>query len=187
MKKLIYMAILGIAFAGCDGGKSAEEEARLEEKRVADSIRTADSLAAVALEAARLDSLRQDSISKVEKFIAAIPSFNQVNNGDAAKLFKRLGYNVTMKKGYDEFDGSSFTYAAKASYILSDNMKVVYAPTNGGFEITITGAPEQRDRFLADAKAYIAKCKRDNPMDPWANEWYAKMNGDKITLYMMGD
>ena len=107
--------------------------------------------------------------------------------GDLKNLFSKRGYKITTKRYYDEISEEYYTYVAKAIYMVNDNMKVVYQAIDGGYTITITGAPEARDKFYSDAKASIAKSKRESPEDAWIREWYAKISGDKITVYQFGD
>ena len=102
-------------------------------------------------------------------------------------MLKKLGYEITTKREYDERFDEYNTYVAKAVYEINDSMKIQYQQTDTGFSITITGAPEERDKFYSDAKASIAKSKREYPDDAWVSTWSAKISGDKITVSWPGD
>lgn len=84
-------------------------------------------------------------------------------------------------------DSMNITLMWQKQYEINDSMKVVYQQTDTGFSITITGVPEARDKFYSDAKASIAKSKREYPDDAWVSTWSAKISGDKITVSCPGD
>ena len=75
MKKLLLGATVLLLMAGCSGHGTAE-------KTKEDSTRIADSIAQVeaANEQARLDSLRQDSIAKVEKAAQQAAQYDDLVN-----------------------------------------------------------------------------------------------------------
>ena len=184
---LIPMSV-GLLTAVASCSQKSEEQHRQDSIHIADSIAQEEALMEQErINSARQDSIRKDSIDKIEKFKAAIPSFKQVEGGNRKNLFSKLGYKITTKREFDERFDEYNTYVAKAVYEVNDNMKVVYQAIDGGYTITITGAPEARDKFYSDAKASIAKSKRESPEDAWIGEWYAKISGDKITVYQFGD
>lgn len=184
MKKFTFtlIGICALFFASCDGGRAERERQ--------DSIRRADSIAQVeaamaAAEQARLDSLRQDSIEKVEKAMAAVPSFNTLISTDSEALFKKLGYTITRKKVFNDQFGEYETYIT-ATYQPSEGIFLQYKEDFWEpFEFTIKGLPEARDKFYQDAKAYVAKQKRKG--DHWTQTWYAKLNGDKVVVFLWAD
>lgn len=187
---LLFVGLLTIA-TSCSQ-KSAEQQ-RQDSILIADSIAREEALAEQArIDSIRQDSIRQDSIDKIEKFKAAIPTFNQIFENDEQKLFSKLGYKITIGRYQDIRDDEYYPYVSKAVYEVNDSMKVVYEAsrseyTEGGYTITITGLPEARDKFYSDAKASIAKYQREYPDDGWGQQWYAKISGDKITVYLTGD
>lgn len=186
---ILISMFVGILITTTSCSQKREEHHQQDSLRIDDFSHIDDSIAReeALMEQKRMDSIRQDSIDKIEKFKAAIPTLKQIDSNDPQKLFSKLGYKITTKRGYDERVDEYYTYVAKAIYEVNDKMKVTYQPIEGGFTITITGAPEARDKFYSDAKASIAKSKRECPDDAWISEWYAKISGDKITVYRFGD
>ena len=80
MKKLVTLLVIGVVAFMYSCGPSAKE---IEEKRIADSIRVADSLAMVQAEQQRI----ADSIAKIqqEKMIA-----DSIAHADSVKKFPKL-------------------------------------------------------------------------------------------------
>ena len=100
MKKLLLIALPLIMLGGCAGGNKAEKEKE-------DSIRQADSLAAVeatvnaaqeAAEQACLDSLKQDSISKAEAQQASDNAATAKYDADLDKLQSLVDKCFSMSK-----------------------------------------------------------------------------------------
>ena len=69
MKKLLYLVAFAGMFAFVACGPSAEEKAKAEAKRIADSTAKADSINAV-IEKARLDSIAKADSLKLQDSIA---------------------------------------------------------------------------------------------------------------------
>lgn len=161
MNKLIFIAIALVMTAVTACGPSAAEKA---EKARQDSIRVADSLNAVAaaIERARLDSLRQDSIEKYQQFVAAIPSFTEIENsrGNWKKLFANRGFSMSSHTviGWDCDALEDVPYKAVIGTLqMGDRYCQFYKTQNGGFKMTIKGAPTLLEEFANQGRAYVAK------------------------------
>ena len=115
MKKILYVALSiitsGIWVASCTNGGSGGNAEKLREDsiRIADSIaeeETARTEALQAAEQARLDSIRRDSIERVQKYIQAFtPSlFITKSEGwwrlkdNIPSSLKKIGFTLSQKK-----------------------------------------------------------------------------------------
>lgn len=156
MKKILFLSVSLVSLfllAACGGNKA--EQARQ------DSIRVADSLAAVeaarqAAEQARLDSIRQDSIrqdsiAKAEAaFMKAIPNPKDINWAeDIGPLLKKRGFVGSTRRGGE--------YDYEGTYTLQQGPKTctIYfnSWSNGGkTTVTITGDPAALSNFYNKAK-----------------------------------
>ena len=188
MKKLLYFAAAIFLAVGCSGNGEAVKELR-DSIRRADSIRAEDSIAearALALEAARMDSLRQDSIEKVEKAIAAIPTFHDLYSpGKREAMLKKRGFKIKKRKEFIEPWGDREFITATLNPAPGISCKYVEEETCSKF--TLKGLPELLDQFYADAKAYIARKKKEWPDDHWVQDWSAVKKGDTVEVSMFGD
>lgn len=186
MKKLLLLIpAVALLIGGC--GKFGEK------KRIQDSIREADSIAAyeaavAAAEAARADSIRRDSIAAVQSALENIPTFNQVMDAyDRKSLFKSKGFATSTKEVYNEMY-DMYEPMLTATYNPAPGISYKYKEDWGGFKITITGAPDFLDQYYAAAKAWMEKYKRDAGSDDWwAQASSATKSGNTITLYFAGD
>lgn len=88
MKKLATLLIAGAVVLMYSCGPSAKEK---EEKRIADSIKVADSLAMVQAEQQRI----ADSIAKVQEEKRKMDS---IGHADSVKKFPKLFKKVSVKK-----------------------------------------------------------------------------------------
>ena len=115
MEKILYVAVsiitAGIWVASCTNGGSGGNSEKLREDsiRIADSIAEEETARAEALQAAeqaRLDSLRQDSIERVQKDIQAFtPSLFVTKSGGSwdfksniTSALKKIGFTLSQKK-----------------------------------------------------------------------------------------
>lgn len=159
MKKLLLFA-LPLAIAVSCGSS---------QKKMDDSIRTADSMAAVeadmaqdhaaeeqakaAEEKANMDSIRQDSIAKAndDAFYNSLPDPQKIVwEPKAGDYLKKLGFQGSTKKGNDESE-------AEGSYTLKQGDKVcnVHFITEynvGDTEITINGDEEALNKYYKRAQ-----------------------------------
>ena len=112
MKKsvLIFIGLLGIITA-CSNSKRAEQEEQMHE----DSLRAADSIARVeAMEAARLDSIRQDSIGRQqEKLQKAMPTVqlfgkNLQDMGGGMLTDVKVLRKKLVELGYEKLSANKF-------------------------------------------------------------------------------
>lgn len=197
MKKILILPAVLMMMCAC-GGKSADEQAA-EQKQHDDSIAAAVRAeeAAKAAELARLDSLRQDSIKRIENFRAAIPTFAEVNDyGDYAKLFKTKGYTITYGKG-EGWDNEILQIVPVKTVIanlkLDDQHSCSFREfcsfENGvGWKMTINGAPEELEKFAAAAKSFMNGEKAKYPNDWYYGDAYVKQAGNTVTYrFPMGD
>ncbi|MDE6273248.1 MAG: hypothetical protein K2M31_09625 [Muribaculaceae bacterium] len=176
MRKIYFVlgsALLLCLFSACSNSDKQHEE---------DSIRRADSLAAIeaaekAAEEARLDSIRQDSIEKAEKLIASIPTFKEIRDAvstfDTAKqlnLFKSRGFTSNYKKhtytvseeeaGAEEPGTYTVNGPVTATLTIDGNEVCKYQELNNhgwGFKITINDAPQILEKMKKDADEYFRK------------------------------
>ncbi|MDE5869469.1 MAG: hypothetical protein K2H18_04480 [Muribaculaceae bacterium] len=165
------MLIAGLTVVSC-GPTRAERE--LAARR--DSIRRADSIAAV--EAARIEKARQDSIEKaiqdsiamVEAFESKIPSFTRIFNSGEDELRSYLtGLGFTRsKKGhvsYETGDGEeTITYTLQV-----DPYHYCIFVDGSGYEsywreFTIVGAPEKWQQAKSEALRIKPQFMRDGNM-----------------------
>ena len=156
MKKLLFGAAALFLIASC-GGNGTSEKVREDSSHIADSIAQVEAAKAAA-EQARLDSLSQDSIKKIEKAIASIPTFYEFEkNSYRGKFFKERGFRVTEK--YINVGGDiGDYYDVKATFKPIEGISCTfknYLGGAGGFSITIDGAPEVLNKIHIDAKSFI--------------------------------
>lgn len=188
MKKFMILIAAAGLLAGCGARQSAEERRR-------DSLRAIDSILAVkhdeemriaAIEQARQDSLRQDSIAKAESARAAIPTFGEIENStNRVSLFKSRGFKVAIKKVFndqlDDYDDYlTATYSA-------GGVSCTYKTEWDGYKYTINGAPDLLEKFYSEAKASIDAQRRTNPNDAWVQQWKATKAGNTVTCSWPGD
>lgn len=89
MKKFLFGAAALILIASCSGN-DASEKVREDSTRIADSIAQVETTrqAEIAAEQARQDSIRQDSIAKVEKAAQEASQYDDLVNQYAALVNK---------------------------------------------------------------------------------------------------
>ena len=185
MRKIYFVlgaALLLCLFSACSNSDKQHEE---------DSIRRADSIAAIeaaekAAEEARLDSIRQDSIEKAEKIIASIPTFSEVDRGNFATLFKKKGFEISYKKG-KVWDNEVLDFVPYNNTIASLNKggepSCLFVENDNGWTMTINGAPELLDKFASDAKNNVAKLKRENKGDWYFEAFKVTVSGNSVKMY----
>ncbi len=187
MKKILFasMAAGTLIFASCSGSK-ADEQAREDSERRADSIEAVED-AARSAERARQDSIRLDSIQKAEEFASAIPSFTEVadSQGNWASLFKKRGFSISYKssKGWDNEMGEDVTVKLVIAKLNEGSEpSCVFTENNFGFAMTINGAPELLDQYDREAKAYVAKLKKEQPDDWYTQGYKVTRSGNTVTM-----
>ena len=123
----LLLLIVSIVFLSCSGNNT--------EKLREDSIRKADSIAAIqaekeeaarAAEQARLDSIRQDSIEQEAKLNLAQMSF--INNNNWLKTLPKFGFKLKKKKtseDWDEWEGTDRVLTTDYIYQRDLNGRVV--------------------------------------------------------------
>ena len=183
MKKsvLIFIGLLGIITA-CSNSKKAEQEEQVRE----DSLRAADSIARVeAMEAARLDSIHQDSICQdsikragdleknfptvkmltamdMDYFGLAIKKANQLGNAFTAHGYKKEGTNSYI---FDE--GGSHQVEIKIMPKKVNNWRYEDWPEDNEPYITMTNVvltfsnEEDAIRFVKTAPRKLEQIKRN--------------------------
>lgn len=186
---LLGAIVLTIFVYSC--GPSASEK-RLNQ--IQDSLLTADSIAKAEAEAAalaeqaRLDSIRQDSIVKAEKIIAAMPTFKEIedNRGSLEGMFKRKGFIISYAKGEawnPETTYFEYTPRIVAKLNSGGTPSFSYVENDNGYKVTITGAPEKLERFGKDAKAWLKKWKAQAPDDWYYQEFKVTVSGNTVIVY----
>lgn len=160
MRKFIFfLAIFSMAgtfLTGCTG-RNMERE-REDSIRQADSIKAAlqaEEEAKAAAEQARLDSLRQDSILPIERAIAVIPTFKEIQNSqDLVSFFKKRGFTISKKTAYVDKYEDNFTFIT-AIYNPGNGIYCKFVEDLYGYDYTITGAPELYNLSIS---SFISKC-----------------------------
>lgn len=185
---LIFIGLLGIVTA-CTNSKRAEQER-------ADSLRAADSIARVeAMEAARLDSIRQDSIARQqEKVQQAMPTVQLFGKNlhdmaggsltDVKVLRKKL-----VELGYEKINANKFVLnpggePSVTVVIDYDEFEAEYDPEaddyfGGGMTYTI----DITFSDAADATQFYNNWK-SVCRTPWVT---ANKSGNTISLYTFSD
>lgn len=157
MKKILFGATALILMVSCSGNGTSYEKARQDSIRIADSIAQVEAAKAIA-EQARQDSIRQDSIKRIEKAIASIPSFYEFEkNSHRGKFLKERGFNVTEKYVYEGGDLVDY-YDVKATFQPTEGISCTFKNNMGGaagFSITIDGAPDVLNKIYEDAKSFV--------------------------------
>lgn len=189
--KLILLPLAALLLASCNTNKSSEADP------AADSIRRADSIAAIqavaeTAEKARIDSLREDSIAKINLAKENIPSFKEVNSKygqQLSSMFKSRGFEVssTTVMCFSPEDECDVPVKFTIAKLKQGDLSCEFRQTEGGFKMTINGAPDVLAKFASDAKNYIAKLKRESPNDYWVQNYSAVQKGNTVTLTMIGD
>ncbi len=145
----VLLAVAALLLAACGNSKADAEKARQDSIARADSIAKVKAAAEAAAEAARLDSLRQDSIAKVKDFEAKIPSFTRLYEKDNLDFLKGLGFTkkVTGKDPYAFTDDQDEYPIRKTTWTLRlDKNHYCTVVTEEGYEsfgteFTVVGAP----------------------------------------------
>ena len=141
----VLLAVAALLLAACGNSKADAEKARQDSIARADSIAKVKAAAEAAAEAARLDSLRQDSIAKVKDFEAKIPSFTRLYEKDNLDFLKGLGFTkkVTGKDPY-AFTDDQDEYPIRKEHVPA-NASCFRVTEEGyesfGTEFTVVGAP----------------------------------------------
>ena len=153
-KTFIFASLFMMLLCVATSCASKENTEKLRE----DSIRQADSIAAVeaalqAQEQARLDSIRQDSIAKaeVENFFKALPDPNKIVwEMNAGKYLKSLGFEGSTKIINKDEEESEGTY----TLTMGDRVCKVHFTTTfneGDTEVKITGDEDALTKFYQKA------------------------------------
>ena len=170
MKNLLGIITGLFLMASCSGNSSSEKERE-------DSIPKVDSLAQMEAvrqaelgvkepeEKAQVDSLSQDSSEKREQAIASIPSFNDfLKHGQNPSYFKKKGFKVSVKHGFNERDGDY--KIVTGSYSSADGISCKFKDSTVGddyLEITVNGAPDVLKKIYSDAQKYVKSQKKYSP------------------------
>lgn len=185
MLKAAALMLIGVALIGAASCSNAQKEA---EKARQESIARADSLAAVAdaLEQARLDSLRQDSIQKVTDFMNKVPTFSELYNLDieqAASYLKALGFTKTTRGKRPSETNANGEFDDEATWVTTWKLKVdenhycvveISEMFEGGStELIIVGAPQK----LEESKRAARKVKNELDVD---DVCYIEIGGNSI-------
>lgn len=192
MKRLFSIVLtLGtlVALFSCSGKQQAEQ-ARMDSIRVADSIRQAEE----AIEKARLDSIRRDSILQAEKIAAAMPTPHMFGEdlrsswGGTLKDVKILRKDL-QERGYQKINSNNFVLnpdgepsvkvkldyqVIEGEYDEEEGMEV-----GGGMTYTITLTYSNQE----DADKFYKQWKEATD-SPWIT---AKKSGKVVTLFTYGD
>ena len=132
----VLLAVAALLLAACGNSKADAEKARQDSIARADSIAKVKAAAEAAAEAARLDSLRQDSIAKVKDFEAKIPSFTRLYEKDNLDFLKGLGFTkkVTGKDPYavlqlrrDNANGTLYNLVGCQTHLKFGEQKRVFS------------------------------------------------------------
>ena len=207
MKKLYKLFFLGFGFfvlpaviISCSGGKNAEQERE-------DSIRRADSLAAIeaqieALEQARLDSLRQDSLNRVASKLT-FQTFSVSEKVDGVSLqsldsdkkiesrLKEKGFELTetkkeQKKDYDwtPQNPTFYTVTVKTyTKTIGDKTTVVKLEGGDGYVSNVViNFPDSSD---VDEFKSTVKGKLKDP-DVYWHEMNISYKGSTVEISMGG-
>ena len=134
-----------------------------------------------------MDSIRQNSIERVEQAIATIPRFSEfLNNSglEEVSFFKKRGFDVTVEKEWMGGD-IDWNYKKTGIYKPVEDIECKFIETPLSLSFTINGDSDLLDKFYSDAKAYVAREKKRGEM--WDVE-YLEVNkkGNTVTINWPG-
>ena len=203
MKKFVLIAtglFLTIGIMASCSGRNAEKERE-------DSIRIADSIAAVEeakeealriAEQARLDSIRQDSIEQEAKLNLAQMSF--IKNNNWLKTLPKFGFELKNKKtteDWDEWEGTERVVDTHYTYQRELNGRVVTfeftlskykeggMEIGNGYDATMKiKDPDEREAFINDMKKF-GKAKNGYLYDGSDQGFWIMVEGNNI--YFSGE
>lgn len=184
-KLLFFIAVISFALYSCkNDGKthSGVQDSTIVKNDSADG----NSINEEA-EKIRLDSIREDSIQKIEATTEAIPSFNRlIHTENQSALFKKLGYEISHKKvknelyDYLDFQDPYITFMT-ATKDLGNGTEITYQQDYcGSYKMTIKGMPEVLENYFKETKKQVKQYNRK-----YGDAIYyliAEKHGDKITV-----
>ena len=157
MKKLLLGAISLIFMTGCAGNGVSEKAREDSAPSIGDSIVQVETSNATD-EQTRKDSIRQDSVKRIDNTMASIPTFYEFEkNSYRGKFFKNKGFDVVEKHVQVGGDLDDY-YDVQATFKTMDGISCTfknYLGGAGGFSITIVGAPDVLNKIYENAKSFV--------------------------------
>lgn len=193
MKKLLFGALALFIMSGCSG-KNQNENVAKDSNVNLDSVITQDTVAQITelpVEAPQPASDTTPKVTAEKKKKASLPSFREFErNSGKASFFRKHGFEVSEKYVY--IGGEIEDYKdIKASYGPIDGVSCKfknYYGGDGGFSVTIKGAPELLDKIYQDAKSFAAARNRSYQAQGSEEEAEVTRSGNtvKYQIYNIG-
>ena len=190
MRKLLFIiAVFSFTLHSCksDGKSEGDTQDTILVKNDSVPPEAVHETAIKEEEKIREDSLKQDSIQKIQATIKAIPSFNKLlNTKNDFALFKKLGYNVSSNKVknalYDVLDFEDpYVTLTKATKELGNGAMITYQQDIcGSYKMTIKGMPKVLENYYKETKAQVKQFNRKYGDDIFYIT--VEKHGDNITV-----